>query len=108
MATIINHQLSGTYQITTRPSLFTTFFNWCENQQKNRLLWLAIALAGHGCILTPVTVIFVLFAGANLTLFMAALIAMALSLVTNLAAMPTKVTIPVFFLSVLIDITVII
>ena len=32
---------------------------------------------------------------------------MAMALVTNLAAMPTKVTIPIFFLSVLIDIAVI-
>ena len=34
--------------------------------------------------------------------------AMAIALVANLAAMPTKITIPVFFFSVLIDIVVIV
>jgi hypothetical protein len=33
---------------------------------------------------------------------------MAMAVVTNLAAMPTKVTIPVFFLSVLIEVAIII
>ena len=50
----------------------------------------------------------VLLAGTNLTLFVIAIVAMGMSLVTNLAAMPTKITIPVFFLSILIDIAIII
>ena len=33
--------------------------------------------------------------------------AMAMALISNLAAMPTKFTIPIFFLSVLIDVTLI-
>jgi hypothetical protein len=33
---------------------------------------------------------------------------MAMTVVTNLAAMPTRVTIPIFFLSVLIDLGIII
>jgi hypothetical protein len=32
---------------------------------------------------------------------------MGITLVTNLAAMPTKITIPVFFLSVLVDLVII-
>lgn len=48
----------------------------------------------------------VLLAGANLTLFIVAIAAMGMSLVTNLAAMPTKITIPVFALSILIDLVV--
>jgi hypothetical protein len=38
---------------------------------------------------------------------MTGMVAMGIALVTNLAAMPTKVTIPAFLFSVLIDITVI-
>jgi hypothetical protein len=34
--------------------------------------------------------------------------AMTMSLVTNLAALPTKITIPVFFFSLMIDVAVII
>lgn len=49
----------------------------------------------------------VLLAGTNLTLFIIAIAAMGMSLVTNLAAMPTKTTIPVFVLSILIDLAVI-
>jgi hypothetical protein len=91
---------------TTSP--WKRFMAFSEGQQENRLLWLGVALAGHGCILTPLTVMAVLLAGTNLFLFVLALVAMGMSLVTNLAAMPTKVTIPIFFLSILIDIAIII
>jgi hypothetical protein len=84
------------------------FLNWSKEQEDNRILWVCIALAGHGCVITPLTVLAVAFAGMNLYLFMLALIAMGISLVTNLAAMPAKVTIPVFLLSVLIDIVVVV
>ena len=82
--------------------------NWSEGQQSNRLLWVGLALAGHGCIITPITVMAVLLAGTNMFLFILAIVAMGMSLVTNLAALPTRITIPVFFLSVLIDIIIII
>jgi hypothetical protein len=96
-----NKKISGT-------PLFTKFMDWCENQQESRFLWLGIALAGHGCILTPITVMAVLFAGANLALFILALVAMSLALVTNLAALPTKITIPVFVFSILLDLGIVI
>ena len=88
-------------------SLFKKFMNWCQGQEKNRLLWLGIVLTTHGCIITPITIMAVLFAGNSMFLFIAALTAMGASLVTNLAAMPTKITIPVFILSTLIDIAII-
>ena len=82
--------------------------NWCKNQQENRMLWVGIILTGHGCILTPITIMAVLLAGNSLTLFMLGVVAMMATLVTNLAAMPTKVTIPIFILSLIIDIAVLI
>lgn len=82
--------------------------NWCKGQEENRLLWLGIALAGHGCILTPLTVMAVFLTGTNMFLFMLAIIAMGMALVTNLAAMPTKVTIPVLVASILMDIVIVI
>src|SRR4051812_2875108 len=85
--------------------LISRFWSWCESQQKNRLLWLGVILTGHGCIFTPLTVMTVLLAGTNLFLFMLAIVAMGLAVVTNLAALPTKITLPVFFLSLLIDIS---
>ncbi len=107
MATIINQTIDTTYE-SSKLSLFTRFMNWSKDQERNRLLWIGIALAGHGCIITPLTVMAVLLAGSNLFLFILAIVAMGASLVTNLAAMPTRITIPVFVLSILIDIVIII
>ena len=72
------------------------------------MLWLGFALAGQGCILAPLAVLTVLATGGNLVLFMIALVAMAMTLVTNLAAMPTRITIPFFFASILLDVAVIV
>jgi hypothetical protein len=102
--------VSATYARTTtkRTSLFSRFIALCEGQQENRLLWLALALGGHGCVLTPLTILLIVaFTGMNLVLFMAALAAMAMALIVNLAALPTKITIPVLFGSILIDLVVI-
>src|SRR4051812_38618643 len=91
--TTLNQTITTNYtESVSKPSLFTNFMNWCKGQEENRLLWLGVSLAAHGCILTPLTVMAVLLAGNNITLFMLAIVAMAMSLVTNLAAMPTKVT----------------
>jgi hypothetical protein len=108
MSTTTFNQSISVAQEQSSASLWGRFMNWCNGQEDSRLLWLGVSLAGHGCILTPLTVIAVLLAGTNLFLFVLALIAMGMSLVTNLAAMPTKVTIPVFFLSILIDVIIVI
>mgnify|MGYP003576222044 CR=1 FL=1 len=67
-----------------------------------------IAIVGHSCIITPLTIMAVLLAGTNLFLFVLTIVAMGLSLVTNLTALPTRITIPVFILSIVIDIEVVI
>ena len=109
ITTTLQHTIATNYtKGISRPSLFTQFINWCKEQENYRLLWLGIALAGHGCILTPLTVMAVLLAGTNLFLFFSAIAAMGITLVTNLAAMSTKITIPVFILSILIDIAIVI
>ena len=108
MATTYQHSVSTEYTAQpTKTSIWSRFINWTEAQQHNRLLWLGIALTAHGCILTPITIMAVLLAGTNLFLFVLALVAMGMSLVTNLAALPTRITIPVFILSILIDIVII-
>ena len=89
------------------PSLFQRFIQWTEGQQENRFVWLGIALTAHASFLTPFTVMAVMLLGNNLALFMAALGAMALSLVTNLAALPTRITIPAFLLSIAIDVAIV-
>jgi hypothetical protein len=49
-----------------------------------------------------------MFTGNNLYLFVLATAAMGMTLVTNLAALPTKITLPVFVLSILIDLGIVI
>jgi len=102
----VTHQ-SAHYRSERKTSLFSKFMDWSDAQQGNRLLWLGVILSFHGCILTPLAVMAVLLAGTNLTLFMITIVAMGISLVSNLAAMPTKITIPLFALSIVMDLVVI-
>jgi hypothetical protein len=92
--------------IIKKQSFVTRFFDWCAGQEQNRFGWLAVILAIHGCVLAPITLFMVFAGGNNIALWCMTMGAMAISLVSNLAAMPTKITIPVFVLSVLIDIAV--
>src|SRR5262249_6263657 len=96
------------YKASTQPNVFAKFFAWCKDQERNRFGWLAFSLATHGCILTPLVLFAVGVSGNNLTLWMAAMAAMGVTLIVNLAAQPTKITIPIFFLSIVVDIAVIV
>lgn len=108
MQTALNQTINTTYAgVQPRASVWTRFMNYCKEQEANRLLWLGIILAIHGCVLTPITIMVTLFAGPNFFLFMTGIAAMGLALVTNLAAMPTKVTIPAFAISAVVDIAII-
>ncbi len=90
-----------------RQSILSQFFAWCNGQEQYRFGWLAIILAVHGCVLSPMTVLLVAAGGNSMVLWGFAISAMAMCLVTNLAAMPTKITIPIFFFSIVIDLGVI-
>jgi hypothetical protein len=107
MQTILQHPVSTTFtRENHRTSVLQRFFSWCQAQEKNRFGWLALILAVHGCALTPITIFAVVMSGNNIFLWVTAIAAMGISLVTNLSAMPTRITIPAFILSVLIDIVV--
>ena len=105
-----------TLQHTYRPlvvnnnskSIVRRFFDWCEKQEKDRLLWVGIAVGGHGCVFTPMTLLFIMLAGNSFVLWHFAIGAMAMSLIVNLAALPTKITIPILFLSLAIDLVIIV
>jgi Na+/melibiose symporter-like transporter len=108
MRTIAHASYSQANSRSLQFGLFTKFFAWCASQEKNHFGWLALSLAAHGCIITPLVVAFVGFTGNNFVLWIAAMAAMGATLVVNLAAMPTKITIPTFVLSVIADIAIII
>ena len=88
-------------------SLWKRFIHWTDTQEENRFLWLAVALFGHGCVFTIITIIAILLSGNNFIFWPFAIGSMALCVITNLAALPTRVTIPVFFFSVLMDLVII-
>jgi hypothetical protein len=97
-----------TYSVSGVSNILKTFFHWAEAQNDYRFVWLGIALLAHASLLTPFTAMAVMTTSGNFTLIMACLGAMGLCLVTNLAALPTKITIPAFILSILIDVAVVV
>lgn len=104
MKTLLQHPVAITYTAEKKSSsLLQRIFTWCKAQEKNRFGWLALILAVHGCALTPITIFAVVMSGNNIFLLVTAIAAMGASLVTNLAAMPTRIIIPALLLSVLID-----
>lgn len=107
MQTIQNIYSPANLVVSNKQSVFSKFIAWCNQQEKYRFGWVAAILAIHGCVLAPITVLAIAFAGNSMIFWGMLIGGIALSLIVNLAAMPTKITIPVFFLSVLIDIAVI-
>lgn len=93
---------------TSKASVWKKFISWCNGQEKYRFGWLAAALTLHGCILTILTMFAVILAGNHFIFWPFVIGAMGITLIVNLAAMPTKITIPVFFFSVLVDLIIII
>src|SRR5215813_11615154 len=92
----------------SRVNSFRTFITWCKGEEKNRFLWLGVALMGHIGMVLPLTLLSILFlADNNFALWVAVLCANMPVLALNLAAQPPKVTIPVMLTSLVIDIAVI-
>ena len=109
METTLQQTITANYTATTtKQSAWKRFINWSESQEQFRFGWLGAALAIHGCIATPITLFFIILSGNLFAFWILAIAAMGASLITNLAAMPTKVTIPTLFLSLLIDVAIII
>jgi hypothetical protein len=109
METTLQQTITANYTATTtKTNTWKKFISWCESQEQFRFGWLGAALATHGCIATPITLFFIILSGNVFTFWILAIAAMGASLITNLAAMPTKVTIPTLFLSLVIDVAIII
>ncbi|MBK5272981.1 MAG: hypothetical protein JJE22_18425 [Bacteroidia bacterium] len=88
--------------------LLSRFISWCKSQGKNRFGWVAVIIISHGCVITPLTLFAIILAGNNFLFWGMATAAMGMSLVSNLAALPTKITIPIYFLSLVIDLVIVI
>lgn len=109
MKTTLQHPYQRSFENkVANTSPWKRFIGWCDSQEKYRLGWLASSLALHGCVLTIITMFAVIMSGNHFIFWPFIIGAMGITLVVNLSAMPTKITIPVFFASVLIDLVIIV
>lgn len=107
--TIHQHAYNGAAAgISHHTSLWNRFINWADEQEKNRFGWVAGILLGHGCFVTIITMIAIVFTGNHFIFWPFAIAGMAACVISNLAAMPTKITIPIFAFSLLLDLAIII
>ncbi|MCP9749820.1 hypothetical protein [Ferruginibacter sp. HRS2-29] len=107
--TTLFHSATTTYTNKhIKTNIIARFFTWCTKQEGKRLMWMGIILPLQACILAPATLAIALLAGIHFSLFIPIIAALVLTFITNLAALPTKITIPVFALAVLVDIGVMI
>jgi hypothetical protein len=101
------HPSHQTFREADSVSLWEKFISWCEGQEKYRFGWLAASFTIHGCVLTILTMFAIILSGNHFIFWPFAIAGMGMTVITNLSALPTKITIPVFFLSVLIDLVII-
>jgi hypothetical protein len=91
-----------------RPSALSRFFKWAASEDEERHIgWVGITITVMTAICFPLTTAVVLLNGAVFGLIVAAMVSLVLVVVTNLAALPTRYTIPFFFLGILVDLVVI-
>ena len=87
---------------------FSRLINWCEGQQSSRILWLVIAFLLQIGMALPCTLAAILFWGNNsFPLWIFACVINVPVLAINLAAQPTKTTIPALFFAWTVDLMII-
>jgi len=107
MSTIVHHY-PHTHVKVHHLTLWKKFIQWCEKQEENKLGWLAASFVVHGCILVPMTVMIIAASGNNFVFVALALGSMIIAITTNLSDLHTKVSLPVFFSTLVLDILIII
>jgi hypothetical protein len=89
-------------------SVFARFLVWLKEEEVNRIAWLGISIMLMTAIFFPLTMASILLHGGSFTLIIGAMISLILVAIPNMAALPTKYTIPAFLIGMLIDIILII
>lgn len=75
------------------------FGDFMEEMQDYRLPIMAGMILIHGCVTVPITLLSLLYTGDSSWQLMLVTIFTFLILVSNLAVLPTKITIPIFIVS---------
>jgi uncharacterized membrane protein (UPF0136 family) len=92
-----------------KKSLLSYFFKWAANEdEEHHIAWVGVSITVMTAVFFPLTMAAILMNGAAFGLIIAAMVSLVLVVTTNLASMPTRYTIPFFFLGILIDLGVII
>ena len=86
------------YGVKHKENIFAKFLTWCDAQKSNHFLWLALTFFAQIGLTLPVTAVFIVFFGGNNILLWIIMAAVNVPvLVLNLAALPTKTTLPFIF-----------
>ena len=90
-------------------TLWGRFIQWATAEDETHHLgWVGGALTIESCVLFPLTMLTILANGGTFGLIIVAMISLSTVVITNLAALSTRYTIPVFFASILVNAGVII
>ena len=110
IAEIINSDLYNVHTASKRhTSVFHTFIAWCEGQEENRILWMVLTYLGQIGLALPCAMAAIIFLGGNnFNLIMLTCLINVPVLAINLAAQPTKVTLPALFFALLADAVIIV
>jgi len=104
MSTIIIHpEYHNASFENQHESVRLRFLNWLNQQEKYRVGWVGISLMLMTAVFFPVTMAAILIHGGSFKLIIGAMISLILVLVPNLAALPTRYTLPAFFTAILIN-----
>jgi hypothetical protein len=106
MGTTLQHSYVHSAEVAKK-SLWERFIVWCDSQEQYRFGWAGATITLHGCFLTIGTMFAIILSGNHFIFWPFAIAAMGAPLVANLAAMPTRVILPVFFLSIVVDLIII-
>ena len=102
--TISHQEIISHREPRANTSVFSNMLKWADGQEKiNHVSWVGISVMVMAGVLFPVTMTIILLNGAAFSLIVTAMVALDLVVVSNLAAMPTKYTIPFLLLGTLID-----
>ena len=109
--TFITTQSKTSFQYhlnSKRKTLASKFIDWAtEEEAEYHIAWVGASITSMAAVFFPLTMTIVLLNGALFGLIIAAMASLAVVVITNLAAMPVKYTIPFFVLGVLVDLGVI-
>lgn len=87
----------------SRVGYWARFINFANAQERNRFGWLAAAITLQGCVLAPLTLFAIISNGNPFILWIPCIATFAVTEIVNLAAMPTRITIPVLFAGIIIN-----